>query len=76
MDFVLYILLFAVILTGVLALVAVLRCGALEREIRELRKELRDTVQQSFSAFGEMISTNQKDMACLLYTSSYWERIL
>ena len=63
MDFVLYILLFAVILTGVLALVAVLRCGALEREIRELRKELRDTVQQSFSAFGEMISTNQKDMA-------------
>ena len=62
-DILFYILLTAAILTGILAIVTVLRCGALEREVRELRKELRETVQQSFSAFGDMISTNQKNTA-------------
>ncbi len=62
-EIIIYVLAVLVVLIGVMAAMVIMRCGSLERELRELRRDTQDTIQKSFSAFGEMISTNQKDMS-------------
>ncbi len=62
-EIIIYVLAVLVVLIGVMAAMVIMRCGSLERELRELRRDTQDAIQKSFSAFGEMISTNQKDMS-------------
>ncbi len=66
-EIIIYVLAVLVVLIGVMAAMVIMRCGSLERELRELRRDTQDTIQKSFSAFGEMISTNQKDMSQNVY---------
>ena len=62
-DSILYILLFAAVIIGILAFIVLMRCNSLDKELRELRRDTQDTIQRSLVNFGEMISTNQKDTA-------------
>jgi len=51
------------ILCGVVTILVLVRCSSMEREMNRMRKDLTDTVNQSFGTFGDMISANQKMMA-------------
>ena len=62
-EMIMYMLLGSSVLCGLVAILVLLRCGSLEKEVRHLRKEMSDSVNQSFSTFGDMISGNQKMMA-------------
>ena len=62
-EIIMYMLLGSSVLCGLVAILVLLRCGSLEKEVRHLRKEMSDSVNQSFSTFGDMISGNQKMMA-------------
>ncbi|MCI8609053.1 MAG: DNA recombination protein RmuC [Firmicutes bacterium] len=73
----LYILIAITMVTGILIIFIMSRQGqlekrlieqkeAVEREVRELGRDMQqvlDTVQQSFTGFGDMIATNQKQQA-------------
>lgn len=56
----LYIVLAVAVAAAVLIVVLINRYSALEKEMRELRKDTQDTIQLSLNTFGEMISQNQK----------------
>lgn len=62
-EMIMYILLGTSMVCALAVLVTVLRLMNLEKEVRHLRKDLTDTVNQSFGTFGDMISANQKLMA-------------
>lgn len=58
-----YILLGITALMAVVLILAMVRLSQMEREMKELRRDVTGTVQQSLGTFGEMISANQKATA-------------
>jgi len=62
-EIIMYMLLGTSMVCGLVAVLVLLRCSSLEKEVRHLRKEVTDSVNQSFSTFGEMVANNQKMMA-------------
>lgn len=62
-EMILYLLLGTSIVCSLVTILVLLRCGGLEKEMHRLRREMTDSVNQSFSTFGEMVSSNQKMMA-------------
>ena len=62
-EMILYLLLGTSILSGLTVIFVLLRCSGMEKEMHRMRKEMADSVNQSFSTFGEMVSANQKMMA-------------
>ena len=62
-EIILYLLLGTSILCSLVVILALLRCSSLEKEVNRMRKEMTESVNQSFSTFGDMVSGNQKMMA-------------
>ena len=62
-EVIMYMLLGTSILCGLVTILVLLRCSGLEKEMHRMRKDMSESVNQSFSTFGEMVSANQKMMA-------------
>ena len=62
-EMIMYMLLGTSILCGLVTILVLLRCSSLEKEMHRMRRDMTESVNQSFGTFGEMISTNQKMMA-------------
>ncbi len=62
-EMIMYMLLGTSVVCGLVTILVLLRCSGLEREVHRMRKDMADSVNQSFGTFGEMISSNQKMMA-------------
>lgn len=62
-EVIMYMLLGTSVLCGLVTILVLLRCSGLEREMHRMRKDMSESVNQSFSTFGEMVSANQKMMA-------------
>ncbi len=62
-EVIMYMLLGTSILCGLVTILVLLRCSAVEKEMHRMRKDMSESVNQSFSTFGEMVSANQKMMA-------------
>ncbi len=62
-EMIMYMLLGTSIVCGLVTILVLLRCSGLEKEMHRMRKDMADSVNQSFGTFGEMISSNQKMMA-------------
>ena len=61
-EVIMYMLLGTSILCGLVTILVLLRCSGLEKEMHRMRKDMSESVNQSFSTFGEMVSANQKMM--------------
>ena len=62
-EMIMYMLLGTSIVCGLVTILVLLRCSSLEKEMHRMRRDMTESVNQSFGTFGEMISTNQKMMA-------------
>lgn len=62
-ELAIYILLGVSALMAILLIFAMIRLGQVEREMKELRRDVTGTVQQSLGNFGDMISANQNATA-------------
>ena len=62
-ELIMYMLLGTSVLCGLVTILVLLRCGGLEKEMHRMRREMSESVNQSFSTFGDMVSANQKMMA-------------
>ena len=62
-EMIMYMLLGTSILCGLVTILVLLRCSSLEKEMHRMRRDMTESVNQSFSTFGEMVSANQKMMA-------------
>lgn len=62
-EVIMYMLLGTSVLCGLVTILVLLRCSGVEREMHRMRKDMSESVNQSFSTFGEMVSANQKMMA-------------
>ena len=62
-EVIMYMLRGTSVLCGLVTILVLLRCSGLEREMHRMRKDMSESVNQSFSTFGEMVSANQKMMA-------------
>ena len=62
-EVIMYMLLGTSILCGLVTILVLLRCSGMEKEMHRMRKDMSESVNQSFSTFGEMVSANQKMMA-------------
>ena len=59
-ETILYVLLGTSIVMGILAILTLLRCVQMEKELREMKRDTQDVIQRTMSVFTEMISENQK----------------
>lgn len=61
-ELIIYLLLGTSIVCSLLTLIVLVRCGAMEKEMHRIRRDLTESVNQSFGTFGDMIANNQKAM--------------
>lgn len=62
-EMIIYLLLGTSIVCSLLTIFVLMRCGAMEKEMHRTRRELTESVNQSFGTFGDMIANNQKAMS-------------